>query len=123
VTDGSAIIEWVGEDRRIEVPLGTDLREAAKRAGAQQGDSCGGKCACSTCHVYVVEGAKLLSEKEEEEEDTLDKGFDVRATSRLGCQSKVVHAGVVRLVISDESRMSFFDEHPDLAPAGWRVAR
>jgi ferredoxin, 2Fe-2S len=115
-----ATVRWQGDGVEVDVPIGTDLREAAKRAHAQQGDACGGKCACSTCHVYVVEGRGLLSEADEDEEDTLDKGFDVRANSRLGCQARVAKDGLIVLEISRESRESYFNEHPEDAPKGWR---
>ena len=113
------IVRWLKDNVEIEVPAGTDLREAAKLAHAPQGDACGGKCACSTCHVYVLSGRENLSEADEDEEDTLDKGFDVRATSRLGCQAKIMR-GTVELDVTRESRESFFNEHPEHAPAGWR---
>lgn len=116
-------VRWPKDGLSVEVPIGTDLRTAAKLAHAQQGDACGGKCACSTCHVYVLEGKGLLADADEDEEDTLDKGFDVRANSRLGCQTRVVREGVVSLEISRESRESFFNEHADEAPPGWREAR
>ena len=62
----------------IDVPAGTTILKAAKQAGAEVGYVCGGVCACSTCHVYVKQGRELLSEQEEEEEDILDKAFDVQ---------------------------------------------
>ena len=68
---------------------GTTILEAAKKAHAQVGFACGGVCACSTCHVYVKQGFDSLSEQQENEEDILDKAFDVRSSSRLGCQSKI----------------------------------
>jgi 2Fe-2S ferredoxin len=114
------MVRWPKEGLEVEVPEGTDLRTASKKVEAPQGDACGGKCACSTCHVYVVEGREFLTEAEEEEEDTLDKGFDVRANSRLACQTKVNGKGVVVLEISRESRESFWNEHPEHAPADWR---
>ena len=113
-------VRWPKEGLEIEVPAGTDLREAAKLVNAPQGDACGGKCACSTCHVYVVCGKQFLAAAEEEEEDTLDKGFDVRVNSRLGCQARVSGDGVVELEIARESREAFWNEHPHEAPAGWR---
>ncbi len=73
----------------IEVPAGTTILKAAKQAGAEVGYACGGVCACSTCHVYVKSGADSLSTQEEQEEDILDKAFDVRSSSRLSCQSKL----------------------------------
>jgi len=96
-----------------EVPLGSSLLQAAVIAGAPEGSACGGVCACSTCHVLVKAGANLLSEAEDEEQDILDKAFDVRATSRLGCQAKIERDGVIEVEITHESLQAFENEHPD----------
>jgi 2Fe-2S ferredoxin len=96
----------------IEVPLGTSLLEAATKAHFPEGSACGGVCACSTCHVYVLSGGNLLSEQEDDEADILDKAFDVRSGSRLGCQTKIVREGVVELDISAESIQAYENEHP-----------
>jgi 2Fe-2S ferredoxin len=97
--------------RSVEVPAGTSILEAAKKVHAQVGYACGGVCACSTCHVYVKKGAASLSPQKEREEDILDKAFDVRATSRLGCQAKLGQQDI-EVEISRESRRAYFDEHP-----------
>jgi ferredoxin len=107
-------VVYVDQGIEIEVPLGTSLLQASKLAHAPEGDACGGVCACSTCHVYVEEGAELLSGAEEDEEDILDKAFDVRMSSRLGCQAKLERDGTVRLRISKESLDAFYNEHPDV---------
>ena len=96
----------------VEVPVGTSILEAATKAHFPEGSACGGVCACSTCHVYVTKGRELLSEAEEDEEDILDKAFDVRSGSRLGCQTKLVREGVVELDISAESVQAYENEHP-----------
>src|SRR5215470_17145561 len=83
------------EPVEIEVPSGTTILQAAQKVDAQVGYACGGNCACSTCHVYVKEGYDSLSEQQEAEEDILDKAFDVRHNSRLGCQSKLSDEDVV----------------------------
>ena len=98
---------------KVEVPIGTSLLEAATRAHFPEGSACGGVCACSTCHVHVLRGANLLSEQEDEEADNLDKAFDVRATSRLGCQSKIVGDGEIEVEITRESLEAYENEHPD----------
>src|SRR5206468_8322740 len=105
-------ITFVPDGNSIDVPPGTTILQAAKRCHAQVGFACGGVCACSTCHVYVKEGADSLSEQEEKEEDILDKAFDVKINSRLGCQSKLSDADVV-VEITRESRQAWFDEHPE----------
>ena len=102
----------------IDVPLGTTLLQAAKRSGAPEGDACGGVCACSTCHVYVESGAELLTPAEEDEEDILDKAFDVRMNSRLGCQAKIQREGLIELRISKESLDAYYNEHPNVKRPG-----
>jgi 2Fe-2S ferredoxin len=62
--------------------------------------------------VYVVRGAELLSEQEDDEADIIDKAFDVRANSRLGCQSKILRDGVIEVVITRESLEAYENEHP-----------
>ena len=95
----------------IEVPHGTTLLEAGLRANARLGHACGGKCACSTCHVYVRAGGDSLSESKDNEQDVLDKAFDVRPTSRLACQTRVGDEDVT-VEVTRESVKAWLDEHP-----------
>lgn len=95
------------------VPVGTSILQAAQGVHAPEGYACGGVCACSTCHVYVTKGAHLLREKEDEEEDILDKAFDVRATSRLGCQAVIEADGEIEVEITRESLQAYENEHPE----------
>lgn len=108
-----AIVRFKGYGE-VEVPVGTSILAAAQQVHAPEGYACGGVCACSTCHVYVSRGASLLSEKDDEEEDILDKAFDVRATSRLGCQATVVRDGEVEVEITRESLEAYENEHPEM---------
>ena len=101
----------------IEVPIGTSILEASNKAHAQVGSACGGVCACSTCHVYVKQGLNDLAAASDREEDIMDKAFDVRANSRLGCQSKILRDTTVVVEISRESRQAFLDEHPEIRAA------
>ena len=101
----------------IEVPIGTSILEASNKAHAQVGSACGGVCGCSTCHVYVKQGLADLSPAQDREEDIMDKAFDVRPSSRLGCQCKIVRDTTVVVEISRESRQAFLDEHPEIRAA------
>jgi 2Fe-2S ferredoxin len=94
-----------------EVPEGTNLLEAAEKCGAREGHACGGVCACSTCHVYVTSGFSSLVPAEDREQDILDKAFDVKPSSRLGCQAEVTKQDVL-VLISEESLRAWYDEHP-----------
>jgi 2Fe-2S ferredoxin len=107
-----AIVRFKGYGE-IEVPVGTSVLKAAQQLEAPEGYACGGVCACSTCHVYVLKGAELLSEMEDEENDILDKAFDVRASSRLGCQSKILKDGEIEVEITRESLEAYENEHPE----------
>ena len=103
-------VSFLPENVTVEVTAGTTILEAAARAHVPEGSACGGVCACSTCHVYVVQGFDTLEEAQDAELDILDKAFDVRANSRLGCQTKVTQDIVVEL--SNESRETWYNEHP-----------
>lgn len=107
-----AIVRFKGYGE-AEVPVGTSILQAARKAEAPEGDACGGVCGCSTCHVYILKGKELLSGQEEEEEDILDKAFDVRGTSRLGCQSVIEKDGEIEVEITRESIEAFENEHPE----------
>jgi 2Fe-2S ferredoxin len=96
----------------VTVGLGTSLLEAAASAHLPVGAACGGVCACSTCHVYVTQGGDLLSGEVDEETDALDKAFDVRAGSRLGCQARVIAEGTIVAHITRESLETYENEHP-----------
>ena len=106
-------VRFIEQDIEVEVPEGASVLDAARKAGAPEGSACGGVCACSTCHVYVKQGIDSLSDQQEKEEDILDKAFDVRLNSRLGCQAKLQGDGLVRVRIARESLDAYYNEHPD----------
>jgi ferredoxin, 2Fe-2S len=106
-----AVVRFKGYGE-VEVPVGTSILEAATMAHSPEGSACGGVCACSTCHVYVTRGAELLSAQEDDEADILDKAFDVRESSRLGCQSKILKDGLIEVEITRESVQAYENEHP-----------
>ena len=105
-------VRFLDQGIDVEVPVGKSILQAATSGHAPEGSACGGVCACSTCHVYVEEGAELLSGAGEDEEDILDKAFDVQLNSRLGCQAKIQGDGVVAVRISKESLEAYYNEHP-----------
>ena len=104
-------ITFTPDQLEIEVPSGTTILRAAQKTDAQVGYACGGNLACSTCHVYVRRGFDSLSDMEEDEDDILDKAFDVQPVSRLACQAEVGSDDIV-CEITKESRKAWFDEHP-----------
>ncbi len=87
-----------GSQQDIDAPENWSVMQVAvenKVTGIE--GACGGSMACATCHVYIdpewVERVEAEdNEQSEEEEDMLDVAFDVRDTSRLGCQVKLTEA-------------------------------
>jgi 2Fe-2S ferredoxin len=82
------IFKHNGEDKVVELQPGDRLLKGAYTLELDSfgfGD-CGGNCICSTCHVYVLEGADSFKPATSDEELTLDGAFDVRPNSRLACQ-------------------------------------
>jgi len=65
---------------------GSILDIALGGAGIEIDHSCGGVCACATCHVHVREGLKSCNEASEDELDQLDEAREVTLESRLSCQ-------------------------------------
>ena len=102
----------VFEPMTVEVKTGTSILDAAEECGARVGHACGGNLACSTCHVWVHEGLDSLPEVTDKENDIMDKAFDVRAESRLGCQARCANEDLV-VEITEESHRAWLDENPD----------
>lgn len=69
------------------IGLEGSILDIAEGAGVEINHSCGGVCACSTCHVHVQQGLKSCPPATEDEEDMLDEAPDVSIDSRLSCQT------------------------------------
>ena len=96
----------------IECKRGESILDVAEEHGIRVGHACGGNLACSTCHCYVLEGLDSLPEIADKENDIMDKAFDVRPESRLGCQARVGDDDLV-VEITEESLRAWLDENPD----------
>jgi len=64
--------------------------------------TCGGNCACTTCHVIVRAGEQNLSPMEDVEADRLELAAGLTLHSRLACQAVV--NGDATVEIPDWSR-------------------
>ena len=78
--------------------------------------ACGGSCACTTCHVYVKEGAAGLSEPEDDELDRIDQAAGPQLNSRLGCQAVITKPGSYTVEIPSWNR-NYVSEGKPLALA------
>ena len=81
------ITDRSGKKSEIEYDSNFTLMEILRDNGYDIEASCGGCCACATCHVYIDEKwRKKLKNMDDDEESMLDQAFDVKNNSRLSCQ-------------------------------------
>ncbi len=76
-----------GTSHRIKVESGTTIMEAGRDANMGLEGTCGGSLSCATCHVVLDnESFERVGPPSEDEMDMLDLAFNIKKTSRLGCQ-------------------------------------
>ncbi len=81
------ITDRSGKKSEIEYDSNFTLMEILRDNGYDIEASCGGCCACATCHVYIDEKwMNKLKNIDDDEESMLDQAFDVKNNSRLSCQ-------------------------------------
>ncbi len=91
--------------------LEQSILDVALNFGIPLDHACGGNCACTTCHVWVKEGAENLSEMDDDEADRLDMAADLQLNSRLGCQARIAKPGKVVVEIPAWNRNYVSEEH------------
>lgn len=105
------VVRFLDPPSHVEADEGTSVLQAARRSGAPIGSTCGGACACSGCHVYIEEGAELLSAMDDDEESILSTVFGSDERSRLACQAYVVGSGVIAVRPSPDTREAYEKHH------------
>lgn len=101
-----ANLTFLPQNRAVAAHEGDTVLDAALHHGIPLEHECGGNCACTTCHVIVLEGGENLSPMEEVEADRLSTAEGLTPTSRLACQAILRGGDVIVLLPSDPaSRM------------------
>lgn len=83
------------KELKVMAAKGEHLLEVAMDNGINIEHACGGVCACSTCHVYIEQGARNLSEPTEAEEDRVEEAPGLQRNSRLSCQCEIESEGPI----------------------------
>ena len=109
------------ENKTVEFPFDTlpydghgqpmSFLDVAENYGIFLDHACGGVAACTTCHIWVKEGAENLSEMDDDEADRLDMAADLQLNSRLGCQAQITKSGKVVVEIPAWNRNYISEEH------------
>lgn len=106
-----AIIKFTFEDKnitpiRVETEADKSILEVTEDHNIHLNHNCGGVCACSTCHIYVISGEDFLEEISDKEEDFIDRAINPRIESRLACQCIILDdSAVVEIEIPDQKRI------------------
>jgi len=79
--------------------------------GVELDHTCGGVCACCTCHIYVRAGMDSTNEPIEEEEDQLDFAPALEEDSRLACQCVPDGSVTVEVEIPSWTRNEVSEDH------------
>ncbi|KAI0835202.1 ferredoxin [Hypoxylon sp. FL0890] len=81
-------VDKEGKEHKLAVSEGDNLLDIAQAHDLEMEGACGGSCACSTCHVIVLDEDyyEKIPEPSDDENDMLDLAFGLTETSRLGCQ-------------------------------------
>jgi ferredoxin, 2Fe-2S len=79
-----------GAAKILTATNGRPLMETLREAGIGIEGTCGGECACGTCHVYVAQAwAGRMAPRGEDEQmmlEAIGELVEVRPNSRLSCQ-------------------------------------
>jgi 2Fe-2S ferredoxin len=107
-----AKITFTFEDKNIEprvledIEEGLTILEVTEDHDIHLNHNCGGVCACSTCHVYILEGEDDLEEISDKEEDYIDRAINPRLESRLACQCVILEEDAeIEVEIPDQSKI------------------
>jgi 2Fe-2S ferredoxin len=79
--------EYCPQGATVSAEPGASICEALLAHHIEIEHACDQVCACTTCHVIVRQGARSLSEMQEDEEDMLDRAWGLEPDSRLSCQA------------------------------------
>ena len=107
-----ARIHFKFEDKKIndkiieDAESGYSILEISEDHDIHLNHNCGGVCACSTCHVYVLKGDEYLEEISDKEEDFIDRAINPTLESRLGCQCIILDEDAdIEIRIPDQSKI------------------
>ena len=72
----------------VTTDMNMNLMEACKSYEFPIEGICGGMAMCASCHVYVNSDT-LLDDISEDEKAMLSEAFNIKSSSRLGCQIQI----------------------------------
>lgn len=92
--------------KTVTVSSDITVLEATEMHEVHLNHNCGGVCACSTCHIYVLEGEDSLEEISDKEENYIDRAISPRINSRLACQCLILEDDArIKVLVPDQKQI------------------
>ncbi len=85
----------------VPAEVGKSIAETLIKHHVDISHSCQLQCACTTCHVYVMEGSTHINRMDDEEDRMLRNTPDRARWSRLACQAVFEGGGDVVVEIRE----------------------
>ena len=85
-----SVIDRDGVEHKLDAPINMNmnLMEICKAYELPVEGTCGGMALCASCQCYILSNHHL-DERSDDEEAMLAEAFNVRESSRLGCQINI----------------------------------
>ena len=85
-----SVIDRDGVEHKLDAPtnMNMNLMEICKAYELPVEGTCGGMALCASCQCYILSNHHL-DERSHDEEAMLAEAFNVRESSRLGCQINI----------------------------------
>jgi class 3 adenylate cyclase/nitrite reductase/ring-hydroxylating ferredoxin subunit len=90
------------DDVEFEVVEGESVLEASRRANLPLANACGGKAKCSTCRIWLLDGADDLPPPNEAEAEMIER-LGLAGKIRLACQLRPKTEFSFRRLVLDET--------------------
>src|SRR3990172_3534433 len=81
-------IKFHPDKKVVDVEGEPTILEVAQNSGIEIESACGGFGVCGSCQVKILTGSDYLSEKDEDEIETIEF-FDIPDSKRLACKAHI----------------------------------
>lgn len=104
-----ATLKSLPDNQTLELHEGESVLEAARREHIPLAHACGGKAKCSTCRIWILEGAESCPERDEAEQ-TLSDRVGLGDNVRLACQLRPTGDVTFRRLILDDTDLKIANQ-------------
>lgn len=98
-----ASIQFIPDDRKVEIKDGESVLDAALRAQIPLTHVCGGNARCTTCRIMILDDIETCTRPRTDQERLLADQLGFAPMIRLACQTYIRNDTRVRRLVLDDS--------------------